>query len=394
MAQFKFLASVATMAVTGVTALAASPAGATEVGTATATFEASFLEYSVASRDGRHIAVGDVNLPNRGVHILDTDTLDVNFVATPSNAQAGMAAFSPDGDTLYQTSYETDEILVIDVATAQIVDSLSNSDTDSPWTMVISPDGNTLYIGDYDAGALVEYDLLTDTSTVVDSVSDPYSMSISADGSTIYNVGWAGDVDVYDTASGAVVDSWDSPGGNYYASCLSPDGQTLYLPRNNSDEIYALSTEDGSIRASASMSIVGDVWGCAVSPDSDTLYVAYDEIGSVDADDHTIVLSPGAIRAYAAGDLDFIEELMFSNVAATTSISFISDCRAFVFGTYGNAQELNEGPDCEAAHESSALAETGPDRGLRTGGIAALSAVVVGVVLIRRRRILSALSTR
>jgi len=380
------VALAAGLALAAASLLTALPASAATVGSATATFLTDDVENSVVSNDGATIAYSGYS--NADVWLLDTATNTPTVVTDPEAdiSEPGLGSFSPDGSTLYVPDYDNGDVVVIDVATATVTGVLTSADFDGPWLSKISPDGNTLYVVDYTANSIVTYDLTADTSSSVISVGSPYYMAMTPDGSTIYNMDYYGAIDVFDTESGLITETFSGPTGIFFGGCTNADVSVLYMP-NNSDELYAVSLADGSILASNTTDLPANSenYSCAVSPDDSKVYVTNDDIGKTGNVNFTLVRTPGIITEFAADTLTLGETYEFSGVAYTQMMNFYNTCTAYVAGYYGNAQTFTVSEACNSA-SGAALANTGVNA-IDAGALAAVLTFGGAIIVAIRRRL-------
>lgn len=364
----------------------AAPAVAATVTSNQVAFVASDIEFSTVSPDGSLIAYSvygfsEVMLLNTHTHLVTT----VSDVGEALDGAGGMV-FSPNGSTLYVASYDSSTVIVIDVVSTTVSEVLATDAFSGPWVLSISPDGNTLFVGEYHNHAIVAYDLLSDAATSTPSVSSPYAMFISPDGTKLYNVDYYGTVDVFDTATETIIDTYNSVEGDFYSACTNSDVTMLFLPDSETPALHALSLVTGELIASNTTALpAGKNYSCAVSPDGGKVFVTNIEIGE---DAPPVVTVPGVVTEFDAATLAFEATHVFSGVAYTQVMNFYDDCNAFVAGFYGNAQVLNLGGACAPPTPAPELAATGMDSSatgaLLAGG--AFLAVLGGATLVVSRQ--------
>jgi LPXTG-motif cell wall-anchored protein len=371
--------------------VAASAANAATVGSSVVSFEAYDLEFSATSHDGSTIAYSSYD--GYEIILLDVAT-GTTQVVTDSGSDLyypGQVVFSPDDSTLYVANYAqgAGNIVVIDVASAAVVDVLTSADLAGPWTMAMSSDGNYLYIGDYSNDTFVTYNLTSDATVSRNSLDYPYAMFVSADGNTVYSLDYSGQIDVIDVSDPAapvVSDSWTDLSGDFYGACVDSAVTTMYVPDNSSTALYAVSLTDGSIVTENQATNPDSLsqYSCAVSPDDSAVFVSDNDFGSQNSYGDPVTQA-GIVTEYNASTLAQVKQHDFSGVAYTQMINFVDSCDAYVAGYYGNAQKLTlDTGDC------ASLPDTGASQALVItlasvgGGLVVLG--VIAMVLVRRRQ--------
>ena len=386
----RFATGVAAVGVAALTLLGAVPATAATVGTTTSDFVSdNDGYYSAVSPDKSIMAVSFYNASE--IWLINTATGTPTKVSDPSSDLylPGAVVFSPDGSTLYVANYASGSgnIVVIDVATAAVTDTLTSGDITGPWTMTISPDGGTLYIGDYYGDTLVTYNLSTDVTTTRASLSYPYQMFISPDGSLVYSVDYGGEIDVFDTGSGLITETWSdlsalSP--EIYGACVNSDVSVVYAVDSTNNAVYAVSTADGSILQSNTTDVVNGAYYCSVSPDDSKVFLTNEDVGEANSPDY-VATTPGVIDEFNAADLSFVKSYDVSYVAYTQQMQFYSDCSAWVVGYYGRGQtfDLDNGACAKLPDTGASSSVIGTSVAVSAG---LLVAGVLALILVRRRQ--------
>ena len=383
-------AGVVSIGLAVASAISAAPASAVTAGSLTSNFVSDYdNEYSAMSPDKSVLAVSYYQSDE--IYLIDTATGTPTLV-TDSNSdlyRPGGLVFSPDGSTLYVANYASGSgnIVVINVATANVEDVLTSGDISGPWTIAISPDGGVLYIADYYQDTIVEYDLSTDATTSLASVSYPYQLFLSPDGSTLYNVDYYGEIEVYDTATGTSTTTWTDLAGyspEIYGACTNSDMSMIYVVDNATGSLISVSTADGSVVETSAGDATTGASYCSVSPDDSVILVSDESIGDSSSPDY-IATVPGQVSEYLASDLSLVNSVALANVAFAQQIQFSGDCTAWVTGYYGFGQtvELDSGA-CAASPE---LPNTGVDTSaLAAAGGLALIVLTAGTLLVVTRR--------
>jgi YVTN family beta-propeller protein len=183
-------------------------------------------------------------------------------------------AFSPDGSRAYVSRYNASGLTdVIDTATETALTPISGTPV---WSrgVAVSPDGQILYVTGSNADQLFLVDLSTNTVSAGISVGDfPTRLAVSADGATVYVVNNTtfGTVSVFDTASATVVDTINL-GGFPDDIVLSPDGTRAYVPNLSNDTVSVI---DLATNVEFTQVFAGnEPRGIAISPDGRTLITA------------------------------------------------------------------------------------------------------------------------
>jgi DNA-binding beta-propeller fold protein YncE len=381
----RIAAGIVALGLSGLSLATAIPAAAA-VGPQTSTFVSEDdAQFSAVSPDKSLMVLSYEGADE--VWFLNTATGAATIVADPNGDidDPGQIVFTSDGSTVYLANYGAGNIVEINVATASVVDTLSADEISGAWTLAISPDNGTLYIGDYTDDTIVTYDIANGTAVAVDSHDYPYQMYISADGSTVYSIDYYGEIDVLNTSTGLVSQTWTSlsaiSGFEMYGSCTNSSKSVFYVVDESNAALYAVSSADGTIISQNTSDVTSGSISCAVSPDNSSVFVTNYDIGNTGVD--FIATEPGEVAEFRASDLTFVKNYSFPYVAFTQQMQFFNDCTAWVTGYYGYGQTLTL--DTVAC---SGLADTGLSS---TQLVAALSigvglAAVGTVALVANRR--------
>ena len=338
----RITAGIVALGLTGLSFASAIPAAAV-VGPQTSTFVSeNDAQFSAVSPDKSLMVLSYEGADE--VWFLNTATGAATIVADPNEdiAEAGQVVFTSDGTTVYLANYGAGNIVEINVATASVVDTLSAGEISGAWTLAISPDNGTLYIGDYTYDTIVTYDIANDTADAVDSHDYPYQMFISADGSKVYSIDFNGEIDVLNTSTGLVSQTWTSLSAisdfEMYGSCTNSSKSVFYVVDSGNDALYAVSSADGTIISQNTSDVTSGSIYCAVSPDNSSVFVTNYDIGNTGVD--SIATEPGEVAEFHASDLTFVKNYSFPYVAYTQQMQFFNDCTAWVTGYYGYGQTL------------------------------------------------------
>lgn len=384
----KIISGLASLCLAGLSVATALPAAAV-VGPQTSTFVSEDdAQFSAVSPDKSLMVLSYEGADE--VWFLNTATGAATIVADPNEdiADPGQVVFTSDGTTIYLANYASGSgnIVEIDVVTAAVVDTLSAGEISGPWTLAISPDNSTLYIGDYIDDTLVTYDIANDTADSVDSHKYPYQMYISTDGSTVYSIDYYGDIDVFNTSTGLVTQTWTSlsviSDFAMYGSCTNSSQSVFYIVDYGNDALYAVSSADGTIVSQNTSDITSGSIYCAVSPDNSSVFVTNYDIGSTGTD--FIATEPGEVAEFRASDLTFVKNYSFPYVAYTEQMQFFNNCTAWVTGYYGYGQTLTlDTGSCGSLADTGGSAST--NFALVSSGAALVALGALALWFLRRR---------
>lgn len=384
----RIISGFVALSLTGLSFASAIPAAAV-VGPQTSTFVSEDdAQFSAVSPDKSLMVVSYEGADE--VWFLNTATGAATIVADPDGdiADPGQVVFTSDGSTVYLANYASGSgnIVEIDVATVAVVDTLSAAEITGPWTLAISPDDSTLYIGDYSDNTLVTYDIALDTADSVGSHEYPYQMYISADGSTVYSIDYYGDIDVFNTSTGLVTQTWTSlsviSDFGMVGSCTNSSMSVFYVVDSGNDALYAVSSADGTIISQNTADVTSGSVYCAVSPDNSSVFVTNYDIGNTGVD--FIATEPGEVAEFRASDLAFVKNYSFPYVAYTEQMQFFNNCTAWVTGYYGYGQTLTlDTVSCGGLADTGASAST--NVALVSSGAALVALGALALWFLRRR---------
>ena len=243
------------------------------------------VESVAFSPDGNTIASGSRDTT---IGLWDADTGALKNTLTGHTDSVGSVAFSPDGNTLASRSSGEGTVLLWDVHTSNIKNTLH---TDEVLSVAFSPDGNTIATGSFDE-TIRFWDVATGTlkNTITEHTNSVVSsVAFSPDGNTITCVSWS-DAATNAPWGGAAIRFWDvdtstlkntlighTDGVNSVA--FSPDGNTI-----------ATGSEDTTIRlwdvntGTLKNTLTGHthpVDNVAFSPDGNTIASAYSKDSTI-----------------------------------------------------------------------------------------------------------------
>lgn len=184
----------------------------------------------------------------------DPDTWEVEDT-TPTPACSGIdhADFSADGRTAVFSCEFAGRVAVVDVATHKLlrtVDMPKRYTHMGPQDLRLAPDGSKYYIADCDAdGVWVLNRKATKVERFIATGNCAHGLYFSRDAKRLFVTNrLEGSVSVLDAYTGGTVTKWHIPGGGTPdMGNLTADGKQLWLSGRYSDEVYVLSTVDGSL---------------------------------------------------------------------------------------------------------------------------------------------------
>ena len=185
---------------------------------------------------------------SRDVLVVDLATFQV-VETIPAGAGTNGVTISPDGSRVYAANQDEGTVTVIDPSTDEVVATVAAGE--APRRVVVSPDGARLYVPDLDTGTLLVID--AESLEIVETVAVgpvPTDLSITPDGSTAYVVvSGANRISAVDTASAEVVATIEvgsSPFGiSNFLSCGG--GNLLCLTNDRFRVNVAFRTDDGPL---------------------------------------------------------------------------------------------------------------------------------------------------
>ncbi len=152
-------------------------------------------------------------------------------------------ALSPDGKSVYVTSYETDTVSQYDVGAGGVLSPKTPAtvSTDAnPYGVAVSPDGKSVYVADYGSQDVSQYDvgaggvLSPKTPATVASGLSPDDVTVSPDGKSAYVTNQSdGTVSQYDIGAGGLLKAKTpatvTTSGFADGVAVSPDGKSVYV---------------------------------------------------------------------------------------------------------------------------------------------------------------------
>jgi YVTN family beta-propeller protein len=160
--------------------------------------------------------------------------------------------FSADGSYLLASCEFSSQLVKVDVASEQVVGTLTLPRGGAPQDVKLSPDGRLFYVADMLAGGV----WLTDGNTMrvvgfVHTGAGAHGLYPSRDARLLYVTNRsAGTISVISFRTRRVVATWTIPGGGSPdMGNVSADGRVLWLSGRYNAEVYAISTASGRLLA-------------------------------------------------------------------------------------------------------------------------------------------------
>ena len=235
----------------------------------------------------------------------------------------------PQGQRLYVSNLDADEIAVVSTATFQVVDRIGVAA--GPLDMALDPNGGTLYVTNSSAAQVTAIDLETHAARTIGldglddgpygvaageqwlyaadlvgnqvlafdregtvaariPVTEPRSLAFAADGRLYATSLGSGDLTIIDPASNQVAKILPLPVGSTFAVVPSPDGGKVYLTARDDNLLVVVDARADSLLTTIPVGL--DPRGLAFAPDGSQVFVsaALDaEIAVVDTRANTLV---------------------------------------------------------------------------------------------------------
>lgn len=162
--------------------------------------------------------------------------------------------YSIDGKTMLFSCEFAHRLLAIDVASGRVLRrfDLHRSVPGKPQDVRLMPDGSAFLVADMHANGVYVLDgQATKQIGFIETGRGAHSVYFSRDGRRAYVSNRdEGSISVLDTSTRKQVAKWRiRGGGSPDMGGVSADGKTLWLSGRYHNEVYAISTEDGSLRA-------------------------------------------------------------------------------------------------------------------------------------------------
>ena len=212
------------------------------------------------SPDGRSAII--VAEAMRRLEFRDPHTMELQgYVNTPQCPGINHADFAIDGSYAIFTCEFGGAVVKIDMNRRELVGALSLSPGHMPQDIRVAPDGSAFFIADMlgDGIVVIDGDSLKETGFIKTGVGT-HGLYPSRDGKRLYvtnrgthNIAGvhrgSGSIAVLDFATRKIVATWPIPsGGSPDMGNISADGQTLWLSARYDGAVYAINTNDGSVK--------------------------------------------------------------------------------------------------------------------------------------------------
>ena len=210
--------------------------------------------------DGRSAIV--VAEAMRRLEFRDPHTMELQgYINAPQCAGVNHADFAPDGSYAIFTCEYNNSLIKIDVNRHELVGTLNLAAGHMPQDIRVSPDGAVFFVADMlgDGVVVVSGNSFKEIGFIPTGVGT-HGLYPSRDGKRLYvsNRGThnlagvrkgAGSISVIDFKSREVVANWPIPnGGSPDMGNVSADGTTLWLSARYDGAVYAINTNDGSVK--------------------------------------------------------------------------------------------------------------------------------------------------
>ena len=200
---------------------------------------------------------------------------------SPRGMDSGVA---PLGVRVYAALEESEEVVVIDPATNEIVARVPTGTDSPPMRMRLNPDGTELWVSLEGTGEVLVFDTATYTEIArITGFSEPAQIAFAGSTAFVVNSG-AGTVSVVDTGtllvSGEEIDLAAPLFSRPSTLALTPDGQLLYVPvpGNDNGVIKIIDVADRSVSESETITVgvSGESpKGIVITPDGLFAYIAF-----------------------------------------------------------------------------------------------------------------------
>jgi len=238
-----------------------------------------------------------VYVANRGgtVDIIDPASNTVTGTINHGIGDAGPTiAISPNGALAYVALGQTDQILILDLATNTVAGSIPVGF--NPSNVAFTPDGTKAYVPN-DVDKMSVIDVSTHTVTTTFQVGDHSGgVAVSPDGTQATVVASVShDVRVIDVATDAVTDIVPLPPTSFgpINSAITPDGTQALSANFNSGDVSVITlSEPAAVTATIPVGATPDPVGIAISPDGTLAYVTLrfgEAMAVVDLNTNTLV---------------------------------------------------------------------------------------------------------
>lgn len=166
-----------------------------------------------------------------GFAVIDTATQSLkenvpNTCGPDPCGPQGISA-SSDGNTVFISLFEEDQVLGIDISMMNVVEDIAEVGT-SPEGLIVTPDGNSVYVANMNGGSVSTFAVsscgpLCTVSTISASiVNEPSVVAITPDGGNVYVGGNGTELSVIDTSSNTVTATVQGLSSAPFAIAIGP----------------------------------------------------------------------------------------------------------------------------------------------------------------------------
>ena len=202
-----------------------------------------------ATPDGRSAIV--VEEANRRLTFRDPHTWRIQRRVAMPCAGVDHMDFSADGGFLLASCEFSGDVVRVDLPSLRVHRPLHLADGAMPQDVKLSPDGQTFYVAEMMAGGVYLVDR-TGRKKIgfIRTGAGAHGLYPSRNARNLYitNRG-AGTVTVLRVADRRIVATWRIPHGSPDMGGVSADGRTLWVSGRYNDEVYAIDTRTGHLRA-------------------------------------------------------------------------------------------------------------------------------------------------
>ena len=198
----------------------------------------------------------------------------------PTEQPEGVA-ISPDGRSVYVTSFNDNSVYQYDIAadgTLAAKTPASVGDANRPFAVAVSPDGNSIYVNSPYSGYVYQYDVgdggrLTPKAPAAVPGGGSFGIAVSPDGKQVYATGCGG-VCHYHVGAGGTLTAEASISTGGVGIAISPNGHYVYVASNGSVAQFAVGTAGTLVPMKpASVNTGGEPWQLVVNPSGKSVYM-------------------------------------------------------------------------------------------------------------------------
>ena len=218
------------------------------------------------------------------VAVLNTKTHSTVSVSTGTPSSS--LVISPDGKFVYTCNPRTNTVTVIRTSDNSIISTIAVGAR--PMSLALTPDGKFLYVANENDDNVSVIDALknveiTDSATRISVGNAPYTIAVRPQGDIVYVANrLSGTVSVIWTWNNSVISTITLSNSSWLADIVfSPDGQFAYAVDHASGDLFVIDINRGN--ASTSSNIGGAPWSITFSPDGQFIFVGKDNDSSIQA---------------------------------------------------------------------------------------------------------------